>query len=225
MTLKKTGFYSAIILLTAFLWGQTACKHEYIENINPVCFESEVLPILVSNCTQSGCHNASDHEKGRDYTNYQGILEDVKPGDFRKSELFKIVARDPNLGGIMPPKPQSPLTADQIETIALWIHQGANNTMDCTSSISCDTASVTFSGSVKPILAGYCNGCHSGSSPSGNISYTNYTGVKTTVDNGTLVKSVEWASGVSAMPKGGSKLSNCQIAILKKWVAVGAPNN
>ena len=53
----------------------------------------------------------------------------------------------------------------------------------------------------------------------------NYTADKTMALNGKLMGTINHASGFSAMPKGGAKLSNCQIAVVQKWVTAGAPNN
>lgn len=199
-----------------------ACTHEYIQNVNPVCFEREVLPILQSNCTQSGCHNSQDREKGYDFSTYEGALSAVEAGSYRKSELYKVLVL-PGGGEAMPPKPYNRLSDAQIERIALWIEEGANQTV-CPEG-TCDTTNATYSGTVKPIIDTYCGGCHSGSSPQGNIDYNTFSGVKTTVNNGSLIGSIEHGLGFSAMPKNGNMLSECNIQKIKTWVAAGAPNN
>ena len=38
----------------------------------------------------------------------------------------------------------------------------------------CDTTNVTYTQSVWPIISNNCTNCHSGSTPSGNISLENY---------------------------------------------------
>lgn len=217
---KKIG-WTTIAALAVVLFV-TACTREYIEDINGVCFEQEVLPIFQSNCTQSGCHNSADHEEGLDYSNYAGIMESVEPGDYKGSKVYEVITK--NFGEeAMPPSPYDRLTDEQITTIALWIEQGAKNS-SCQSS-GCDTVGVTLSGSVMPILDNYCNGCHGGSAPSGDIDLTKYSGVKASADDGSLVGSVKHASGFSAMPQGANKLSACQIATLEKWIALGAKND
>ena len=50
-------------------------------------------------------------------------------------------------------------------------------------------------------------------------------GVKAIASNGKLIGTVNWASGFSPMPKGGSKLPNCNITKLQQWINAGAPNN
>ncbi len=211
------------LLASALLW-QPACKYEQIDDSTPVCYETEIQPLITSNCTKSGCHNPADHESGRDYTTYQGIMEDVKPGNFKGSKLYKVLIKDRASGSAMPQPPNPALTAAQIQTVAEWIKQGANETFDCASS-ACDTAAVTYSGSVKPLLELYCTGCHGGSNPQGNINLSNWAGTKAEADKGSLVGSVAWTGSFSQMPKNGSKLSACQISTIEKWVAAGAPNN
>lgn len=89
----------------------------------------------------------------------------------------------------------------------------------------CDTSNVTYSAVVAPIMTANCNGCHSTASPSGNISTDNHTGLSTIALNGKLWGAVSHASGYSAMPKGGNKLTNCELAKIRIWIQAGAPNN
>ncbi|RYY42338.1 MAG: hypothetical protein EOO06_21310 [Chitinophagaceae bacterium] len=70
-----------------------------------------------------------------------------------------------------------------------------------------------------------CVGCHSGTPPQGGINYTTYAGVKAKVDDGRLWGAINHAAGFSPMPKGGTKLSDCEIKQFKKWMDAGAPNN
>jgi hypothetical protein len=91
----------------------------------------------------------------------------------------------------------------------------------------CDTANITYSGSVKPILQNNCYGCHSNSTSSfgGNIRLEDYADVKIRADNGSLVGSITHSGGFSPMPKGAAKLQDCDIAVVQRWVEAGAPNN
>lgn len=76
-----------------------------------------------------------------------------------------------------------------------------------------------------PVLEQKCYGCHAGSSPSGNIAMGNYASDKTIGLNGKLYGSINHASGYSPMPDGEAKMDACTIAIIKKWIAAGCPNN
>ncbi len=201
-----------------------ACTREYVEDLRGVCFERDVLPIFQSNCTQSGCHNSQDKEAGYDLTSYENIVsKGIEPFDYRGSEIYQVLVK--SFGEeAMPKSPYSRLTDEQITTIALWIDEGAKNTT-CSDSSTCNTADVTFSLSVKPILETYCNGCHAGSSPLGGVNYNTYNGVKSTVTNGKLLGSIQHQPGVSPMPQNANKLSACNISIIKAWIDAGAPNN
>ena len=92
---------------------------------------------------------------------------------------------------------------------------------------TCDTSVSNFSTQVKPILNSYCLTCHSNANASGSgsgIKLENYADVKTYVDNGKLVGSIEHTSSYP-MPKGGGTLSTCDIAIINAWITKGALNN
>jgi len=93
---------------------------------------------------------------------------------------------------------------------------------------SCDTTNVTFSNSVIPILQQHCYSCHDNSNApafGNNIKMQDYTDVKSSVDDGSLVGAVKHLSGYSPMPKGGGKIPGCSILIIEKWIKEGAINN
>ena len=56
-----------------------------------VYFQNEVLPLLVSNCTESGCHNTIDRQEGiilDSYANLMATVDDVTSTDWSKNELI-----------------------------------------------------------------------------------------------------------------------------------------
>ena len=89
----------------------------------------------------------------------------------------------------------------------------------------CDTANVTYSGSVVPILLSNCTVCHGGSTPSAGIKLDTYADVKVQVTNGRLWGAVSQAVSFSPMPKNATKMSTCNLTKIKKWIDAGAPNN
>jgi mono/diheme cytochrome c family protein len=91
--------------------------------------------------------------------------------------------------------------------------------------VACDTTNVTYSGTVAPILSENCNSCHGSTSPSAGIITDNYTDLQTIVQNGKFVGAINHLNGFSPMPKGGNKLSDCNLAKIEKWIDSGAPNN
>ena len=93
----------------------------------------------------------------------------------------------------------------------------------------CDTANVTYSGTVKPIIDDNCVTCHSGQAPSGNVRLENYEDISTAGaippgTYGSLYGTISHAEGNSPMPQGG-KLSDCSIEQIKVWIDAGMPDN
>jgi len=84
---------------------------------------------------------------------------------------------------------------------------------------------MVYTAKVVPVLQASCYGCHTGAAPSGGQAMGNYTADRTMALNGKLLGVITHTTGFSPMPKGGTKLSNCNIAIVRKWIEAGAPNN
>ena len=91
---------------------------------------------------------------------------------------------------------------------------------------TCDTAAVTYSGTVAPILSSNCNGCHGGTAAAGaGIKLDTYASLSTWVTNGRFLNSMLHNGQASPMPKGGSKLDACTINKVSAWITKGAANN
>lgn len=90
---------------------------------------------------------------------------------------------------------------------------------------NCDTVSVTYAGTVSPILASACNSCHSAASPSGGVITNTYDGLKAAVNSGQFWKAINHEAGASQMPKNGNKLPACELKKIKAWIDAGAPKN
>ena len=91
---------------------------------------------------------------------------------------------------------------------------------------NCDTGGVTYTNTVAPLLQNNgCMSCHSGPSPSGNISLDNHAAVRAVAQNGKLYGAISHSAGFSPMPQGGSKMSACNISKIKAWIDAGAVNN
>ena len=184
------------------------------------CFSRDILPVIVSHCATSGCHDAISHAEGYNFTSYTSIRNAVSPGNPGSSRLYRSIATS---GGEdkMPPAGKPQLTAAQIDSVRKWITYGALNE-SCGE--VCDTINpVTFSGAIWPLMQTTCTGCHSGNTPSGNVSLSSYAGVQTVASNGLLMKSLK-GTGVTQMPPSGS-LSSCRIRQFDLWIKNGYPNN
>ncbi len=84
--------------------------------------------------------------------------------------------------------------------------------------VVCDSAIVTYNGTIIPILDANCFSCHSGQTPEGGLDLSNYDQLAFVAQNGSLLGSIRHEPGYSAMPKGLPKLSDCDIALIAKWV-------
>jgi len=188
-----------------------------------VYFKQQVLPVLISNCAMSGCHDDASHQDGVILTSYEKVMAtaDIRPGRPANSELYEVlVESDPDKR--MPRPPANPLPQSQVQLIKTWIEQGALN-LSCQS--SCDTTQFTYSATIKSIIANNCQGCHSGISAQGGIDLSTYAGVKMKIDDGRLWGAINHSPGFSAMPKNGNQLAACELTQIRKWIEAGSPNN
>jgi uncharacterized membrane protein len=93
---------------------------------------------------------------------------------------------------------------------------------------SCDSSQADYLPKVKPIIQQSCYTCHSSgnaNSLGSGINLETPSDLSIYVDNGSFIGSIEHSQGFSAMPKGGGKLTNCQIETIKTWISNGAPTN
>jgi mono/diheme cytochrome c family protein len=88
------------------------------------------------------------------------------------------------------------------------------------------TGTVSYASKVQPIFNTSCNasGCHNSSSASANIILDTHAGAVDAIGK-KLVSAIAHDGNASEMPKNGSKLSDCKIATIQKWVNQGAANN
>jgi hypothetical protein len=235
-------FALVVLLFSALLLSVFACKHEPINPNGPsdptvdppttgVCdpdtvyFQNQILPILVSNCTESGCHNAQDHEDGVVLTSYQSVLttvEHITENDWEENKLIESL-EETDLDDRMPQN-KPPLTTAQINLLKTWINQGALNNACDESFGGCDTlGGAKYAAFIQPLIQTKCKGCHSGNNPQGGIKLTTYAEVKALAVNGQLYATVSKSAGW--MPKGGAKLDDCALIKIKTWIDGGALEN
>lgn len=238
--MNKLFFLS--LLAVAVLAG-SSCKHYLLTPVDPnpvdttpglgqpcspdtVYFQTQILPILLSNCSMSGCHDAITQSEGVILTSYTNVMQtaDVDPFNPNGSDLYKVlIDNDPDK--LMPRPPAAPLTAAQIALIRLWINQGALDLACDENAGGCDTTNMSFANDIFPILQTKCVGCHSGGNPGGGINLSNFAGISAVAANGRLLGSIQRQVGYSAMPKGGTPMPPCEVSKIAAWVQAGAPNN
>lgn len=192
-------------------------------NPDTAYFVNDVLPILISGCAMSGCHDAASASDGVVLTSYASVMNtaDIRPGNPGDSDLYERITDD-DLDDRMPPPPMAALSPEQIQTIRLWIAQGAKNNY-CDN--GCDTTAFTFNAGILPLINNNCKGCHSGAQPSGNIRLEDYATIRQAAINGSLYGAVSHQPGFSPMPQNAAKLPDCNISQIRKWIENGTPNN
>ena len=90
----------------------------------------------------------------------------------------------------------------------------------------CDTTDVTYSNTVSGIFNASCAtaGCHvDGNEMSAFFSLEGYEKSKTAAEFGRMVGAIKHTEGFSPMPKGGSKLDDCDIEKVEAWINAGYP--
>ncbi len=187
-----------------------------------VFFQQAILPLVIAQCAGTSCHNSITHAGDLVLTNYQQIMNGglLVPGNPYQGELMEKITTT-ETGDRMPPPPKDPLPSSQIELLRTWITQGARNN-SCVG--GCDTSNVSYGGTIAPLLALKCNGCHSGSSPQGGLDLTNWAIVNALALNGRLAGSVQHLPAYHAMPPSGGQLPACEIREIQIWIANGSPN-
>lgn len=121
--------YSVRLLVAAlFIAGLSACTVQPVDptaDLPVLSYQTDISPIISANCASSGCHDGNgDLGNLQTYDNLMSFC-DVQPGKPHSSNLYKIIRS--YTGNVMPPKPNSQLTDEQIATIYVWILQGAKN--------------------------------------------------------------------------------------------------
>jgi uncharacterized membrane protein len=238
--MKSKFAYKAIMALAVLIILLNACRHELLNpgtggtgsggtggtpvattcSADTAYFVNDIMPVISSNCTMSGCHDNTTHADGVNLTTYSRIMQYVSAGNAANSKLYKVINKTGSER--MPPPPMPALTTAQKALIQKWISQGAKNN-NCTG--RCDTAVFTYSGAVKTIMDNKCTGCHNPANLGGNIDLSTYNGVRTVAVNGKLYGSVAQQVGYSPMPKNAIKLSDCEIRQVQKWIGAGSQNN
>lgn len=128
-------------LLGLSMWP-SACVPNAVCSQTNVSFATCVKPILISNCSGSGCHGTEGFQFIQlEKDTYESIvggkdgipsgqafpLKQIEPGNPDKSYLYLKITQDkPQLGARMP-LDRAPLWIEQREAIRTWIAEGAKN--------------------------------------------------------------------------------------------------
>lgn len=182
------------------------------------CYDRDIQPILMSSCAVSGCHNATTHKDGVDFSSYAKTLERIKPGNPGSSPLYNSIIAKQTSDNFMPPAPYSPLSKTAIDTIYSWIKRGGLNE-ECAS--PCDTTgAINYASHIKSIIDLDCVSCHGANNPSGGIKLLTASDVQTVAKSGKLLGALKRKSGYKAMPPDYA-LSTCDVRQVELWINQG----
>jgi hypothetical protein len=198
-----------------------------ISDIEAICFDTQVLPILKTSCGISGCHDGS--EEHFTVGGYVSIMELVQPGDPRGSKLYKIIT-DIRNDDMMPP--DNPLTRTQRNIIQVWIAQGANETLCSPDTGEIPDERICFVQDILPVILSSCGvpGCHDQVTAEEDYVFTDYSGIMDGIEpfnaNESEIYEAVTETGDDIMPPPPrAPLTTQQIDALKEWIEEGALNS
>jgi len=119
----KIGFLSALLIIGigSSILLVNSCKNEGVpaDQMKKIPF-ADVQQVYSDYCVQ--CHSGGGGEGGHlDFTNYNGILRTVTPGNSSKSQSYQTMIQSFQR---MPPNITVPINGRTL--VRLWIDQGAN---------------------------------------------------------------------------------------------------
>jgi hypothetical protein len=133
------GLFGVILIFSFGLWSCADHITESREENGPV--QGKKVPATIQSdifnksCALSGCHNGSvspNLTPDAAYGNIVGVPSDqksnlnrIEPGDPGKSYLYLKITGDNSITGARMPNGGPPLSAAEIETIRIWIENGA----------------------------------------------------------------------------------------------------
>lgn len=228
---------SLIFLIYLFL--SSACSHEsqILDEMDTICFDSQILPLIQNSCGTTGCHDGFSVEEGFNASSYETIIQAVKPGYPKESKLYNVLT---SIWGenIMPP--DSPLSLDDRNLIRVWIAQGAlmttcnSDTIDETIPDESDT--LCFQQDILPVFQSGCaiSGCHDAATHTDGYSLSDYASIMSNDEgivpfnpNSSEIFEVitENDPGDRMPPPPRNALTNDQIENIRTWILNGALNS
>lgn len=210
----------------------SGCVHEYsgLDGTQPVCFQTEVLPVFQNSCGTTGCHDANSRAHGLDLTSYASVMEGVKPYNAAESHVYRAMT---GRWEVMPPS--GPVSKENRTKIWLWIEQGAPETICDSNGNVTGVTYACFQRDVLPVLLNSCalSGCHDNQSHKEGINLTSYQNMVNSgvvkankPQNSTLYQAItkNTSSEDIMPPKPYSPLSQAVKDTIYNWIIRGAKN-
>jgi Cytochrome C oxidase, cbb3-type, subunit III len=187
-----------------------------------ICYNTAIQPLLTASCATVGCHDSKTRADNYDFSSYaKFVSKSIIAGNPEKSTLYNVLITS---GKRMPLSPRAPLTKEQQKLIYDWIKQGAKETQ-CNSTALAANEAVSYSKHIAPWLKTNCIVCHDGGSAGSGINLSTYDFAKFYGTNGQLLGTITHTKGYVSMPPLETKLPDCQIHLVKKWIDEGMKNN
>ncbi len=92
----------------------------------------------------------------------------------------------------------------------------------------CDTISMSFEADIFPIINEHCSTCHSGPTPPDGLALLDYNQIQISANDAStdgMIHRIEKADGEAGIMPQAYRLPQCQIDMIKAWVAQGTLNN
>jgi hypothetical protein len=110
------------LLFAALFFLEPSCaNHEFPSYTcppEPISFADDISPIIMTKCAIEGCHNG-DNGADKNWTNFDLFQENAKNGLVKSYVVNRIMPKAESSAG--------PLSQEQINAIACWVDQGAQN--------------------------------------------------------------------------------------------------
>ena len=230
------SFFPVILL---FFMSGLSCTHEPVglNQLDTICFESQVLPLLQNSCGTTGCHDGLSGAEGFDASNYETILRAVDPGYPKKSRLYEVLT---NIWGENFMPPDNPLSKENRNIIQVWIAQGALKTT-CNSDTSNGNPpenpdTICFVQDILPVFQSGCAliNCHDATTHTEGYNLSDYTSIMSNEEG-----IVPYSPGSSEIfevitksnqeermpPPPWAPLTAKKIENIRTWILDGAPNS
>lgn len=214
--------------------GQSAKPTEVIQPPDGPRYETEIRPVLTQKCGL--CHGKSPRKGDLNLLELAGLLRGgesgpaIVPGDPEKSHVFT-APRD----GEMPPEGNPPLSAEELETIRLWI---ANGALAASNGASSDSSTSSISQhDVIPLLLLRCSVCHGGREREGGLDVRDKSALLRGGKSGPAITPGDPASSLllkrihaGEMPPrtrvvevSVKPIESSEIETITRWITAGAP--
>lgn len=234
MKMKRIVYPQLLMVVLIPFFFSNACRHEPIglAQLDAVCFQSQILPIVQTSCGISGCHEGGEVFSLTNYTDVKGI---VSPGNAGKSKFYEVITAVN--GNLMPPA--GPLSKEQRTLIMVWIQQGAGNTTcspkpNPSDGTQYNMDTICFTQNIAPIFQSSCGmvNCHDVASHKEGYVLTNYSTIMREGINpfnpseSKLYQITSPSAGEDIMPPSSNPtLTAAQRELLRTWIANGALNS